>query len=182
LIFLHWAIAVLIFVQIGLGYYFNQILPDHSAVQARVQGVHASLGVTTLILVLARVLYRAMRRVPPLPGRTPQWEAGLVRSVHIALYGVMVALPVTGWLMLTIRHIPISLWGLPLPPAPHFLDIPGPHRRPVLRALQHLHVFTLVWIALAMIGLHVAGVIKRQVSGHPILSRMAPVLVARPER
>jgi cytochrome b561 len=56
---LHWIIAVLILVQIGLGWYFNHFVPDHSPEQDRLQDIHIEIGLTTLILILVRIGVRA---------------------------------------------------------------------------------------------------------------------------
>ncbi len=72
--FLHWTIAALILVQIGLGYYMNEILPDHSAAQHRIVILHISVGLTALILIVVRIGVRLIFPPPPLPIDLAGWE------------------------------------------------------------------------------------------------------------
>ena len=44
---LHWTIAILILTQIGLGWYMNEVLPDHTPAQDQIESLHISLGLTT---------------------------------------------------------------------------------------------------------------------------------------
>ena len=89
---IHWVIAVLIFVQIGLGWWMNEVLPDHTPVQARVQNVHISLGLTILILVLLRIGVRLTHPGPPLPPEMAVWEKFLARVSHALFYLLMLVL------------------------------------------------------------------------------------------
>jgi cytochrome b561 len=173
-IVLHWSIATLIFVQIGLGWYMNEVLPDHSPAQDRVQDLHVSVGLTTLLLVFVRVFTRLAVPVPELPRGFATWESNLARAVHILFYALMLALPLSGWLLVTVRHEPIALWGLHWPALPGLDSVSGAAQRSFGRAAKHFHIFTLIWIALVMIALHLAGAIKHQFDGHAILWRMWP--------
>jgi cytochrome b561 len=176
---LHWTIALLIFVQIGLGWYFNEALPDHSPAQDSLQDIHVSLGLTTLVLILIRVISRFVIPAPELPRGLPQWENWLAHAVHILLYLLMLALPLSGWLMLTLRHAPIPFWGINWPALPGLGAYSGPAHRALSGAVKHVHVFILIWIALGLIGLHLAGAIKHQFDDHPVLWRMIPFLPSR---
>ena len=176
---LHWSIAALIFVQIGLGWYFNEVLPDHSPAQDRVQDIHVSLGLTTLILILVRIGSRLMIAAPGLPPDFAPWESRLARAVHVLLYVLMLALPLSGWLLLTVRHAPIPFWGLNWPAIPASQAYSGPDHRAFGQAVKHFHIFTLIWIAWALIALHLLGAVKHQFDGHPVLWRMVPFLKPR---
>ena len=175
-ILLHWTIALLIFVQMGLGWWMNEALPDHSPAQDQVQDIHVSLGLTTLLLVAVRLGARLVVRAPPLPAGLPVWEARLAHALHVLFYGLMLVLPLTGWALVTQRHEPFTFWGLHWPDLPGLSGLSGPAHRDFGRALKHFHVFTQIWIALAMIALHVLGAIKHQFDGHPVLWRMVPFL------
>jgi cytochrome b561 len=176
---LHWAIALLIFIQIGLGWFFNEALPDHSAIQEQVQDVHVSLGLTTLLLILVRIGSRIIVPAPALPRGVAPWENHLARAVHILLYALMLVLPVSGWLLLTVRQAPIPFWGVHWPALPGLQAYAGPAHRVFGKAVKHFHIFTLIWIVLGTVALHVAGAVKHQFDGHPVLWRMVPFLKAR---
>lgn len=170
---LHWIIAVLILVQIGLGWWMNEALPDHSPAQAQVQGVHISLGLTLLLLVLVRIGWRLTHPAPPLPPGLAGWEKALAYGSHGLFYLLMLAMPLTGWALVSLGPHPISFWGLPWPhlPGVHALFGPNPPR-PVRHSLSHVHVFILIWIVLINLGLHVAGALKHQFGADPVLWRI----------
>lgn len=173
---LHWLIAALIVTQIGLGWYMNKVLPDHSPAQDRVQDLHISVGLTILLLVLARIGVRlAMPPPRSVEGLAP-WERILANAVHLLFYVLMLALPLTGWALLTVRHQPIHFWGLGWPGLPGMEGGMGPAHQPFRKALNDFHTDTLVWIIIANIALHVAGALKHQFDGHPVLWRMLPFL------
>ena len=73
-IWLHWIIAVLIGVQISLGWIMNEVIPDHTPNQELLEGIHISLGLTILLLVLVRIAIRLTHRPPSLPAGMPAWE------------------------------------------------------------------------------------------------------------
>lgn len=173
-IVLHWLIAFLILVQIGLGWTMNEILPDHTPIQAAVQGVHISLGLTILLLVLVRIGVRLTHPAPPLPALMPVWEKTLARASHLLFYLLMLAMPLTGWALVSTGTHPIHFWGLPWPHLPGTAALLGsPAPKPVRHELMHIHVYILIWIVMLNLALHVAGALKHQFDGRPVLWRMS---------
>jgi cytochrome b561 len=172
-IVLHWTIALLILIQIGLGWDMNEWLPDHSPAQAKIEGLHVSLGLTILLLVLARIGWRLSHTPPPLPTGTPLWERLLAHAGHTLFYLLMLAMPLTGWAMVSLGKRPISFWGLPWPHMPGVSTMFGsPAPRAVHEGISHIHVYILIWIVLINLALHVAGALKHQFDGRPVLWRM----------
>ncbi|HEY5105233.1 MAG TPA: cytochrome b/b6 domain-containing protein [Caulobacteraceae bacterium] len=171
---LHWTIAALILVQIGLGYYMNEILPDHSAAQDRIQTLHVSIGLTTLLLILVRIGVRLIFPPPPLPVELAGWEKLLAGSTHLLFYALMLALPLTGWAIVSLQHGPIGFWGLHFPRLPGLGSLAGPAHKPFRHTLTFAHTHILVYIVLANLFLHVSGALKHQFDGHPVLWRMVP--------
>lgn len=170
---LHWTIAVLILVQIALGWIMNEVLPDHSPRQAFVEGVHISLGLTILLLVLVRIGVRLTTPRPPLPAGMPAWERTLSSAAHLLFYILMLAMPLSGWALVSLGDHPISFWGLPWPHLPGVGAVFGsPTPKPVRQQLKHIHVYWLIWIVLLNLALHVAGAVKHQFDGRPVLWRM----------
>ena len=169
---LHWLIAALILTQIGLGWYMNEWLPDHSAAQDRITTLHISVGLTTLILIVARIIWRLVHRPPPQPAGLPAWERLLAGVTHFLFYLLMLALPLTGWLLVSVHPDPIQIWGLPWPHLPGASGLFA--TRPSRHLLQQVHTNYLIWIILANLGLHVAGALKHQFDGHAVLWRMLP--------
>ena len=94
-IVLHWLIALMIFINIGLAWTWDS-LPD-----AQVRGaidLHKSTGITVLGLVLLRILWRIGHRPPPLPAEYPPAERHAAHWAHLALYALIIGLPLSGWL------------------------------------------------------------------------------------
>lgn len=171
---LHWIIAALILTQIGLGWYMNEVLPDHSAAQARIETLHISIGLTALLLILVRVGVRAVFPAPPLPSALADWEKALARITHVLFYVLMLALPLTGWALVSVRPGQISFWGLPWPHLPALDVLSGPAHRPARHVLQQIHTNYLIWVVLLNLALHLAGAVKHQFDGRPVLWRMLP--------
>jgi cytochrome b561 len=173
-IVLHWTIALLIVVQLCLGWYMNEVLPDHSPAQAEVQTIHISLGLTILLLVLIRIGVRFVDPPPPLPAYLPAWERFLAGASHLLFYLLMLALPLSGWALVSMGAHPVHFWGLPWPHLPGVGALFGsaPPPRAVREQVAHIHVYILIWIVLINLALHVAAALKHQFDGRPVLWRM----------
>jgi cytochrome b561 len=99
-IVLHWTIALLVFVQLV----FNE--PIQKAFDDRLDGdasdamggaaVHVAIGVTILLLAIARVVIRLTRGAPPAHESTPVVLQWLGYLVHALLYFFIFAMPIAG--------------------------------------------------------------------------------------
>lgn len=162
---LHWAIVALLIVQVTLAK-IAEGLPlglEKLATLAR----HKSVGITILGLAVLRLAWRLFNRPPPLPPM-PRWQASAARLNHWALYALLFAMPVTGWLMSSASNYPVSWFGLAQLP-----DLVAPD--PALKErLETVHeALARVLIALAL--LHVAAALKHQfVDRNGLLHRMLP--------
>ena len=176
---LHWLLAVLIVIQLCLGWYMNEILPDHTPAQDRIQTLHISVGITILLLVLLRIAVRLFWRPPPMPADLPALDAGLARFTHFLFYLLMLALPLTGWALVSAESDPIHWWGLGWPRLPVAGFMGGPEHKALRHAVKQAHTNWLIWIVLVNLALHVAGALKDQFTGHPVFWRMIPGMKAR---
>ncbi len=171
-ILLHWTIALLILIQLGLGWYMNEVLPDHTPAQDQTEGIHISLGITILLLVLVRIATRLAAPPPPEQAGLPGWELMLINVTHTMFYILMLVLPLTGWMLVSLQSDPISFWGITWP---HLPGLSGyEHNRPFRHGLKSIHTYWLIWLVVANLALHVAGALKHQFDGHPVLWRMWP--------
>ena len=173
---LHWIIAALILLQIGIGWYMNHVVPDHSPIQDQIETVHISIGLTALLFILARIVWRLVNPPPPLPASMPGWERTLAGASHFLFYVLMLALPLTGWLMVSLRPHAFQFWGFGWPRLPGLEGLTGRAHRPFYHMVQDIHTDYLVWITLANLALHLAGAFKHQFDGRPVLWRMIPFL------
>ena len=63
----------------------------------------------------ARLVNR-LTRTPPVVPEPPAWQKASAKAMHIALYALMIGLPVLGWLILSAKSEAIPFWGYTLPP------------------------------------------------------------------
>ena len=96
---LHWAMAGAILFLLGIGFFMTYLVDDLFARFAYTQ-THKSWGFVVFTLALARIGWRLLNRTSPAePTTTKPWEALSARISHGALYGLMLLMPVSGWLM-----------------------------------------------------------------------------------
>jgi cytochrome b561 len=163
--FLHWAIVVLLAIQVPLGMIANELPAglDRLVLMSR----HKSLGITILALALIRLAWRWFDRPPP-PPPMPRWQAIAARVNHWALYALLFALPITGWLTSSAANRPVSWFGLVQLP-----DFVAPDAG-LKEAFEEAHE-VLVVLLLTLVVLHVAAALKHQFFDRDgLLFRMLP--------
>ena len=77
---------------------------------------HFMLGLSVLVLVFVRVALRFSSAVPRIEPDPPKWQSSFARLMHIALYALMIGMPLLGWLTLSAEGKPVPFFGLQLPP------------------------------------------------------------------
>ncbi|WP_233800005.1 cytochrome b [Paraburkholderia sp. HP33-1] len=165
----HWLIALLIVCGFALGWVMTDI-PGFTPTKLRYFSWHKWIGVTVFALAIVRIVWRAIHGAPPMPRRMPTWQRGAAHLVHLLLYVLMIAIPVSGYLYSSAANVPVVYLGLiPLPR----LIAPDPHLKEVLK---NMHI-ALNYTLLVLVGLHVAGALKHQwLDRDGLLSRMLPFL------
>jgi cytochrome b561 len=91
---------------------------------------HSSLGVLVVTLALARLLWRFFMPAPPLPATMRRGQRAFARAVHVGLYVLLFALPITGWLVASAEGGTVSFFGLALPSLPGASGAAPPAVRP----------------------------------------------------
>jgi cytochrome b561/polyisoprenoid-binding protein YceI len=129
--------------------------------------LHKSVGITILLLTLARLAWRLTHRPPA--AVEGGFQGFLAKAVHTLLYAFMVGAPLTGWAVVSTSSIqvPTMFWGA----------IPWPHL-PLSQALNEIaeegHEL-LAWTGIALVVLHVLGALRHQfLLKDGLLRRMAP--------
>jgi cytochrome b561 len=113
--FFHWLMAALIVFQIMLG--VMAVTWPVSPTKLDLFVWHKSFGVLILTLAALRLLWRFANPTPELPDGMVAWERAAARVSHFLLYLLMIALPVTGWIINSAANIPFRVfWLVPLPP------------------------------------------------------------------
>jgi cytochrome b561 len=147
---LHWISAGLVLGMLGLGVYMVQVVDD-TAVRFELTQTHKSVGITILALTIARLGLR-IRTVAPAPEPAARALRLTAKAAHVALYVLLLAMPVTGWLMTTTTplRVPTSVFGLFALPYPLTPDLP------TYRLVHAFHVAAAVTLA-GLVALHVAA-------------------------
>lgn len=113
-ILLHWLVALLIVVGFGLGLTLSGM--PLSPTKFKLIGWHKWLGISVLALLALRLAGRLLWPAPALPGTMSPLAQLAAKGGHLALYALMLAVPLTGWLMSSAYGIPVVYLGLlPLP-------------------------------------------------------------------
>jgi cytochrome b561 len=132
--------------------------------------LHKSLGLTVLLLVAARLIWRLLDRRPAYPSGMPKLQQWISSSAHGFLYVSMIAMPMSGWIMNSAGKRPLPLEWFGLFPVP---AISGPN--PDLRHLAHEVHEIGFYIAAALLAVHVLAALKHHfVDRDHTLSGMTP--------
>ena len=164
---LHWLIALLILVAFPLGVYMHEL--PLSPRKLQLYSYHKWIGITVLLAAATRLLWRIGHRPPaPLPG--PRWQIVAAHAVHHLLYLLIVAVPLSGWLMSSALGFPVVWFGvLPLP------DLIAKNKE-LGEALKEVHE-ALNFTLLALVVVHVAAALKHHFFDRDAtLVRMLPLL------
>lgn len=115
---LHWGMAILI---IGMVFVGTAMVDSVATWQPTAVQLHKWLGLSLLVLVALRLWQRLRHPAPPLPADLPRLQALGARGAHVALYALMIAMPLVGWAMQGAAGTPVVLpggWVLPALVAP----------------------------------------------------------------
>ena len=163
---LHWLTAALIFCGFGLGLFMTGL--EISPTMFRLYAWHKWIGITIFLVVAARLAWRAGHPPPPLPASMPAWQVRAAKVMHVALYVLLVTIPVSGWIYSSSTGV--SVVYLNLVPLPDLVAKDRDLARTLLAVHQTLN-FTLA----AMVVLHVAGALRHHlVDRDGVLARMLP--------
>jgi cytochrome b561 len=165
---LHWSIALLIIGLAIVGLTMDDL--PNSPDKLKVYALHKSVGLTVLVLVLIRLVWRFVDPRPPYPATIPRWQRKLSDLTHGLLYVLMLAMPISGWLYNSASNFPLRWFGLFAVPA-----LSGPDK--ALKAFAHeAHEIGFYLLALLML-LHVAAAMKHHFFDRDAtLARMTPGL------
>ena len=165
-IYLHWLVALGLIGTFALGLY----MPDLalSPTKLKLYAWHKWAGVTLFLLVLIRLGWRLSHPAPPLPATVaPVWQ-WVSHVNHGLMYGLMLVIPLSGWLMSSALGFQTSWFGvLPLPDL-LARDVGLGERLIVLhQALNYL--------LLALVLIHTGAALKHHfVDRDEVLERMLP--------
>jgi cytochrome b561 len=185
-IILHWVTGLLILGMFGVGWYMADLpkdMPKTATLDLFDLGIytmqfaeaitprtfyfnlHKSVGVTLLLLILVRLYVRLAQAHPAYPSSMKDWEKKLADLVHRGLYVLMVALPVSGFIMAVYSKYGIHWFGLPLVAG---TDNPG--LRDIFKEAHEI----IGVVTISIIVVHVAAAIKHKViDKDDVMARMS---------
>lgn len=185
-ILLHWLVGLMILGMFALGWYMSDLPKDMAKVPAvnlfdlglyTVQlaepvslrsfyfNLHKSFGVTVLVLIGLRVLWRITHRPPEMPASMSLREIKISTGVHHLLYLLMVAMPVSGLIMAAYSKYGVKWFGASL--------IAGLDNNPMREIFKEVHE-NIGWVLIVLIGLHVLAALKHKfINKDDVLKRMS---------
>jgi len=176
-ILLHWLTALAIVALFALGWIMVN-LQTGSSLQFALFQWHKSVGFTVLALAVIRLGWRAAHPAPPLPEAMADWEKLAARLGHLGLYALTVALPLTGWAMISTSrfNIPTLLYGMI--PIPHLAILAdSPDKAAIHHLAEELHEAA-AWGLAALLTVHIGAALRHHlVLKDDILRRMLPALM-----
>jgi cytochrome b561 len=168
-VLLHWSMAILVIALAGLGLYMAR-LPDVGFDTKKITLIlyHKEFGLLVLALVVPRLAWRLINKLPQLVAHLPDWQKIAARFVHLCFYALMFALPISGLLMSSAAGIPVSLFGLFT--LPDFV----PHDDYLFQRFIEIHKW-LGYALILFIFLHVGAALRHHfVFRDDTLRRMLP--------
>jgi cytochrome b561 len=151
---LHWLMAALIVTLVALGLYMVRLADVGFDTKKIILVVlHKEIGMLVLAMVVARLAWRELNPVPRLAETLLEWQKVTAVFVHLCFYALMIALPLTGWLMSSSAAIPVSLLNL--------FTLPDlvPHDKVLFEWLRQVHD-ALGYAMTLLIGLHAGAAVR----------------------
>lgn len=148
----HWLVAVLVLLMIPAGLIMiQQGLPR--PVQDTLFIFHKNTGLIVFLLMLARLVWRLRHPPPPLPADIAPWQRRAAELTHLALYVLLFALPISGYLRVRLERFPIeSLDALGVPPL-------VPKNEALAGVFQSVHQ-ACAFLLIALLALHIAAALQ----------------------
>ncbi|MER8374911.1 cytochrome b [Mesorhizobium sp. M1406] len=166
-IILHWLIALVFIGQFGLGFVMVRLTSQRTAFEL-IQ-LHKSFGFLLLGLIILRIAWRLGNVWPPLPRSVGILERRAAPLAHLALYAFQLALPLSGWAlvsvsMLEVPSLPFNLFVMPN------LPLAESDAAESFWAATHWH---LAYAGMALVALHVAAALRHHFQlRNGVLTRM----------
>lgn len=166
-IVLHWIVAILALTMIGLGIFMTDV-PKGNPDRAFYFNLHKSIGLTTALLVLIRLWWRAKNPPPPLPASMSGWEVQASKISHALLYMCLIVMPLSGFSATQFTKYGVNYFGLfKIPPM-------GSENKLVYELLQGVHGVTAT-LLIVLVVIHVLAAFKHLlIDRDKVFQRMWP--------
>lgn len=165
---LHWLIAFALIGSFSVGLYMVDL--PLSPQKLKLYSWHKWAGVTIFLFVVLRLGWRLSHSPPEMPAAMPAWQRKVAEATHVLLYLLMLAVPLSGWLMSSAKGFQTVWFGvLPLP------DLLGKNKElgDLLQKVHEVLNFTMAALVIAHLG---AALKHHFIDRDDVLSRMLPFL------
>lgn len=108
---IHWTMVLLLVGLVALGLWMTE-LSYYDPWYHKAPALHDSLGVVAFFLLIARFIWRISHPAPPHSARIKPWEKRLAQVIQVALYVLMAAIPITGYLITTAKGMSVDVFSL----------------------------------------------------------------------
>lgn len=163
---LHWLMLFLL-IAVYASIELRELFPKGTDARKAMKMWHFMLGLSVLAFAVLRVLIRLRNPTPAIIPAPPAWQEMLAKVMHIALYALMLGMPLAGWLILSAEAQPIPFFGLELP------ALIGPDKA-LAKSIEEIHE-TVGLVGYYLIGLHaLAGLYHHYMVKDNTLKRMLP--------
>lgn len=162
----HWSVAVAVLVMIGTGLWAEDL--PYGKLKVDVFWFHKSLGILILATMCLRLAWRLINPAPPLPQGLKPWERWAAHLTHYGFYVVLLAMPISGWVVNSAANFPLTVFG--------WFEVPAiaPPSESIKDTAADVHG-VLYKVILALLALHVGAALKHHfVLGDDVLRRMLP--------
>lgn len=161
---LHWLLAALMLGELAFGWWLTGV-PRNTPQRGYFVNLHKSLGLVTIVLVALTLLRRRHRPPPPLPAWLGQWTLRLAALGHGALYALMLAVPLAGYVASNFSRFGVKFFGLlVLPPW-------GRDDKALYALFNQAHQIG-AWLLAALVALHIGAAAQHGLRRDGIFSRI----------
>ena len=171
---LHWLTLAFVAVLVPLGLYmaWRGNATNFDALTARLYDVHKLLGFMLLWLVVARLVYRVRNGAPPDEPTLEWWQKAAAHLTHWGLYGLLLAIPLLGWVGVS-YYDARSIFGL--------FNLPSlAAKNEAMSEQVFLWHYRAAMLLVLMIAAHIgAALYHHLIRGDGVLRRMLPALKPR---
>ena len=150
---LHWTIAILFISLIPMGI-FASMIPEDTEYRNAYYVVHKTIGVTVFLLVIARLIWNRLSRRPSLDSALTSREEKLAHRAHNTLYFMMLAIPVTGFMMTSYHGYETYFFFWEMQPLWEQSEI--------YQVWGGFHKYLLPYLLYIVLGAHILGALKHQ--------------------
>jgi cytochrome b561 len=113
-VILHW-LTVLLFICVYVSMEFRDIFERGTLGRDLMKTSHYWFGISILLLLVVRLYARFSQPTPDIVPPQPHWQHVTAKVVHLAIYILMLAMPVLGLLLLSADAVPLRFFGMELP-------------------------------------------------------------------